>query len=124
MKNAIRLEILSMNPITFKQCQHCESFFDQSGIGQQVRNQIISEYPAELLKDSDSLSATVVELINKYRNKIVINVYDPQSPLGILKSFRYWVRSYPTFIIDGKEVITGFNKTALEHALQIRLSRI
>lgn len=123
MQNAIKLEILSINPITFKHCQHCEQFFDRAGIGPQVREQIISEYPADLLEDSDKLSAMVVELAHKYQNNIEIKVIDPQSPLGVYKSLRYWVRKYPTFIIDGKEVITGINQTALEHALQACLGR-
>lgn len=82
---------------------------------------MISEYPPGLVEDHYRLSAFVVELINKHRNNIDIQVIDPQSPLGVIKSLRYWVRSYPTFIIDGKEKISGLNKTALEHALQSQL---
>lgn len=79
------------------------------------------EYPDDLIQDHYRLSALVVELVNRYQNRVLIHVIDPQSLLGMYKSLRYWVRKYPTFIIDGKEKIAGFNQDALEQALSARL---
>lgn len=82
-----------------------------------MHNQIISEYPPELLSDQDRLAALVVELVNRFGNDIAIHIIDPQSLPGIFKALRYRVRKYPAFIIDGQELVVGWNPTALERAL-------
>jgi len=118
----IKLEILSLIPITYKQCPHCEQFYDQSGIGQQVHQQILAEYPPELLEDHKRLSDLVVELINKFKDGIIIHVIDPQSLRGIFKSLRYRVRKYPSFIVNEKDLIVGWNQAALEQVISARSS--
>ncbi|MCJ7661386.1 MAG: hypothetical protein MUO67_19725 [Anaerolineales bacterium] len=80
------------------------------------------EYPSDLLEDHIRLSALVVELVKRYNNRIMIYVIDPQSAVGFYKSLRYWVRKYPTFIIDGQEKVTGWDQARLEKTLQTRLS--
>lgn len=82
----------------------------------------MTEYPNDLLEDHIRLSALVVELVKQYDNRIIIYVIDPQSAVGFYKSLRYWVRKYPTFIIDGQEKVTGWDQARLENALQVRLS--
>lgn len=79
------------------------------------------EYPGELLEDHLRLSALVQELVERYKNRLVIHVIDPQSALGFYKSLRYWVRKYPTFMIEGEEKITGWDQDRLEQAIQARL---
>lgn len=60
----------------------------------------------------------MVELINLYNDDIVIHVIDPQSLMGIFKSLRHRVSRYPTFIIDGQDIIVGWNRKALDLALE------
>jgi hypothetical protein len=80
------------------------------------------EYPSDLIEDHIRLSSIVVELVNRYRNRIIIHVIDPQSALGFYKSLRYWVREYPTFLVAGEEKISGWDQVKLEQAIQTRLS--
>jgi len=75
-----------------------------------------------LLEEHQQLSALVVELIKRFRDGIVIHVIDPQSLPGIFKSIRYRVRKYPAFIIDGKELVVGWNRAALDSAIEARSS--
>ena len=82
----------------------------------------MTEYPTNLLDDHIRLSSLVVELVKRYNNRILVYVIDPQSVLGLYKSLRYWVRKYPTFIIDGQEKITGWDQDSLEEAIRFRLS--
>ena len=49
---------------------------------------------------------------------IIIHVIDPQSLRGIYKSLRYRVRKYPSFIVNEKELIVGWNRMALDRAIQ------
>jgi hypothetical protein len=44
-------------------------------------------------------------------------VIDAQSILGFYKSLRHWVRKYPTFIVEGQETYTGWDKKQLETLL-------
>jgi hypothetical protein len=83
----------------------------------------MTEYPQDLLDDHIRLSSLVVELIKRYNNRIIIHVIDPQSAVGFYKSLRYWVRRYPTFIIDGQEKVTGWDQEKLEKVLQYRLAK-
>jgi hypothetical protein len=80
------------------------------------------EYPSDLIEDHIRLSSLVEELLMRYRNRILIHVIDPQSALGFYKSLRYWVREYPSFIIEGEQKITGWDQAMLEQAIQSRLS--
>lgn len=122
MSRTIKLEILSLLPITYKQCPSCEGFLDQSGIGKQVHNQILGEYPRELLDEQRQLSTLVVELINRFSDVLSIHVIDPQSLPGILKSIKFRVRKYPAFIIDDQELIIGWDRAALDLAIEMRSS--
>jgi hypothetical protein len=64
----------------------------------------------------------VVELINRFKDGIIIHVIDPQSLPGIFKSLRYRVKKYPTFIIDGQELVVGWDQTMLNRILEARSS--
>jgi hypothetical protein len=72
-----------------------------------------------LLEEHYRLSALVVELINLFNDGIIIHVIDPQSLRGFFKSLRYRVRKYPTFIVEGQELIVGWNRAALDRALEV-----
>jgi hypothetical protein len=54
---------------------------------------------------------------SRYGPRLSIKVIDPQSLPGFLKSLRHWVRRYPTFIINGREKYTGWDRDALEALL-------
>jgi hypothetical protein len=61
----------------------------------------------------------VVELINQFKDGIIIHVIDPQSLRGIYKTLRYRVRKYPSFIVNEKNLIVGWNRAALDRAIQV-----
>lgn len=113
----ITVDVISLVPITYKQCISCELFYNETKIGQQVDNEIMHEYPQDILEEQQRLSTMVVELINRFQNKISIRIIDPNSLQGIMESLKYRVRSYPTFIIDGKEKVIGWNQAAVEEAI-------
>jgi hypothetical protein len=114
----ILLEILSLVPTTFNQCSHCETMYDQAGVGARVHAEIMQEYPPDLLQDHLRLSSWAEELAQRYRADIQIRVIAPQSGLGFFKCLRHRVRRYPTFIINGKTKYSGWDKEALDALLQ------
>ena len=82
----------------------------------------IDQYPEDFKQDSARLVNWLVELADRYGDQIHIRVIDPQSPEGLLKSVRYWVRRYPTFIVDGRQKVTGWDQAQLDEVLQARLT--
>ena len=79
---------------------------------------LAEQYPPEFLEESHRLAAWLEELSARYGPRLFIRVIDPQSLVGFFKSLRYWVRRYPTFIVNGREKYTGWDRDALEAILQ------
>lgn len=82
----------------------------------------MSEYPPDLLEDHIRLSDWVVELSQRYGDRILIKVIDPQSGVGFFKALRHGVRSYPTFIVNGHKSVTGWDKGTLDEVLEAAMS--
>jgi hypothetical protein len=118
----IRLEVFSLVPTSYSQCPHCETLYGQAQIGAQVHQEIMQEYPPELLQDHIRLSDWVMELSTRYGPDIQIRVIDPQSGLGFFKCLRHRIRKYPTFVVNGGAKYTGWDKAALETLLQAALA--
>jgi histone acetyltransferase (RNA polymerase elongator complex component) len=110
----ILLEIVTQVLTSYHHCRHCEVFFDQAGLDKKFHQQEVNDYPADLKEEYVKLSEWTKELTRLYRHRLCIKLIDVQSLVGIYKSFRYWIRRYPTFIIEGKEVYTGWDKNQLE----------
>jgi hypothetical protein len=110
----IVLEIVSKVLTTFHHCRHCEILFDQAGLEQIFHQKEMEEYPSDLKEEFIKLSDWVRELRRLYKHRLLIKLVDIQSPLGIYKSLRHRIRTYPTFIIEGKETYAGWDKTHLE----------
>jgi hypothetical protein len=118
----IYLEILSPVPTTYRQCQRCETLYEQSGIGAKVQQEILREYPAEMEAEYRQLSAWIAAISQQYSQQIMIRLIDPQSGLGLWKSLRYWVRQYPAFIVNGKTKYIGWDRHELDGILQKAIS--
>jgi len=77
----------------------------------------MDEYPSDLKEEYLKLSDWIRELIRIYEDRLLIKLIDAQSILGFYKSLRHWVRKYPTFIVEGQETYTGWDKKRLESLL-------
>jgi hypothetical protein len=77
----------------------------------------MDEYPPDLKEEYLKLSDWIRELTRIYKDRLLIKLIDAQSILGIYKSFRHWVRKYPTFIVEGQETYAGWDKKRLERLL-------
>jgi len=80
--------------------------------------QILNDYPDDLKEDYLFLSNWIRELSQKYRENILIKVIDAQSLQGVVKSIRYRIFRYPTFVIDKKKKYTGKDKERLDALIQ------
>ena len=110
----IQLEIVTKVVTFFDHCRRCQILFDQAGLDKKVHQKEMEEYPPDLKEEYTKLSDWIQELNHLYKHRLLIKLIDVQSPLGIYKSLRYWIRTYPTFIVEGKETYTGWDKPARE----------
>ena len=106
----------------FFHCLHCEHLFHHSGIGQQLHQEVLKQYPEDVKQEAAQLANLVFDLAHKFGDQIHIRVIDPQSLPGFFLSIRYWVRQYPTFIIDGRKAFIGSDRDGLERVFQNYLS--
>jgi hypothetical protein len=117
MMKPILLEIVTKVLTSWGQCRRCKILFDQAGLDQKFRQGEMDEYPPDLIEEYTRLSDWIRELNRLYKHRLLIKLIDVQSPLGIYKSLRYRIRTYPTFVVEGKETYTGWDKGQLESLL-------
>ena len=113
----ILLEIVTKVLTSWGQCRRCKILFDQAGLDQKFRQGEMDEYPPDLKEEYTRLSDWIRELNRLYKHPLLIKLIDVQSPFGIYKSLRYRIRTYPTFIVEGKETYAGWDKGQLESLL-------
>jgi len=117
----VSVQVIAPVLTNFFHCMHCEQVFDQAGIGRQVHQEELDQYPEDIKEEASRLASLLLDLSQRYGNQIHIQVIDPQSPEGLFKSVRYWVRKYPTFIVNGHEKVVGWDQAALDALLKARL---
>lgn len=110
----ILLEIVTSMITTLGQCRSCEVIFQEAGLSEKVSQKEVNEYPQDLVQESEKLSDLIRQLKQLYRHRLSIKLIDAKSFLGVYKSLRHWVRKYPTFIVEGKETYSGWDKDQIE----------
>ena len=113
----ILLEIVTKVLTSWGECRRCKILFDQAGLDQKFHQGEMDEYPPDLKEEYTRLSDWIRELNRLYKHRLLIKLIDVQSPLGIYKSLRYRIRTYPTFVVEGKETYAGWDKGQLESLL-------
>lgn len=113
----ILLEIVTQVLTSYDHCRHCEIFFAQAGLDKKFHQKEVNEYPPELKEEYVKLCEWMKELTRLYKHRLLVKLIDVQSFLGIYKSLRHGIRKYPSFIIEGKEVYTGWDKDQVEALL-------
>jgi hypothetical protein len=120
----ISLQVFAPVLTDFFHCMHCEQIFAEAGIGHSVHQEEREQYPPDVKREYERLGHLLFDLDARYGDQIQIRVIDPQSLEGFIKSVRYWVRKYPTFIVDGKRKIIGWDQERLEEVLRARLRSV
>ncbi len=113
----ISLEIVTGMISTLGQCRPCNIVFDEAGLSGKIHEKAIEEYPPDFISESKKLFEWIQELKGLYRHRLSIRLIDAKSLLGFYKSFRYRIRKYPGFIVNGKETYIGWDRQKLEDLL-------
>jgi hypothetical protein len=94
---------------------------DQVGLKGKRDDRDFDEYPEELKEDYLSLCSWIDELVQKYEEKIRIELINVRSLRGLYKSIRHRAQTYPTFIVNKKEKNTDADKAQLDLIIQSHL---
>lgn len=112
--NPIHLDVISPIPEGWGICLSCEMLMARANLDQAPYERGLDEYPPEWQDEFQRLSDMVYSLAGRYGNNILIRIWDPRSLQGLVKSIRYGVRRYPTFIVQGQDKIAGWDTEKLE----------
>ncbi len=114
----IHLEVIALIPEGWGFCQACETLIAEASLSSAPAERGLDEIPADLRSDFQRLSGLLLDLSARGGDRLQIRIYDPWSLPGLVKALRYGVRKYPSFIVQGKEKITGWEIEKLEEALR------
>jgi hypothetical protein len=118
----VLLEVLAHLPTDFFHCMHCEKFFNIAGIGASVHQEVQTSYPPTLQEEARRLAVWLRDVSAHYGERLHIRIVDPQSLEGFLKSLRYWVREYPTFVVNRHAKYTGWEAATLDRLLEMHMN--
>ncbi len=111
---AVSLEIVAPLISGTKHCRSCQVFMEDAGLDERVQQEELNSFPEEMWQDYARLSGMVRELADRYGTQLRITLIDPHTPMGLWKSVRHWVRSYPAFIVNGRAKYIGWNAEAVD----------
>ncbi len=113
-----RLEVIAPLAPGMRHCRQCQAFLDDAGIAAKVQQETVDSVPDETWRDYVRVSQMVQTLAAAHGSELRIVLVDPGTPMGLLKSIRHWVRSYPAFILNGRAKYVGWDLQAVERLLQ------
>jgi hypothetical protein len=88
-----------------------------------VHGEELNEYPEDVKTAFLRVSSWVRALDGRYGRRVSVRLVDPQSLLGFWRVLRHRIRRFPTFLIDGAEVVgwDGDPEAAIAAALARRI---
>ena len=115
--NPVQLDVISLIPEGWGICLSCEMLMARANLDRAPHERGLDEYPPEWQDEFQRLSDMIFSLANRYGDRIMIRIWDPRSLQGLMKSIRYGVRRYPTFIVAGQGKIAGWDPETLEQQM-------
>jgi hypothetical protein len=116
----VSLDVIAPIPEGWGLCQSCELLMARADLGQAPPERGLEDLPPDWRADFERLSALIFDLAERYAGRIVIRIYDPRSLRGMVKAVRHGAHRYPTFVVEGRTRISGWDVAALEDALAAR----
>ena len=112
----VQVEVIAPLPEGWGICLSCEMLMARANLDKAPTKRGLDEYPPEWQEDFHRLSDLVLDLAARHGNSILIRIWDPRSLQGMIRSIRYGVRRYPTFVVAGHKM-SGWDTTGLEQTL-------
>lgn len=119
----VSVQILAYAPTEFFHCLHCEVVWHEAGLGRHIRaeQRRAGLLPPELAAEYAAIADWAQRALQCYGGRLAISVVDAASLAGVYHALRRRIRRFPAFVIEGREVIPGFDPERLDAALAARL---
>ncbi len=119
----VTVEVIAFAPTEFFHCQHCEIVWNELGIGRRLHaeQRRAGLLPPELAAEYARIGDWVRGAAGRYGDRMRVRVVDAASIQGVVMTLRHRVRRFPSFVIDGRQRIAGFDQERLERAVAERL---
>lgn len=78
------------------------------GLGDKVHNEELNEFPDDWKEEYLRVSDWAKHTAQHFGRRVVINIIDPQSAVGIWKAIRHGIRRYPTVVLNGQDKFIGW----------------
>jgi hypothetical protein len=114
----IEVEVISPLPEGWGICLSCEVLMARANLDKAPYERGMDEYPPEWMEDFQQLSNLILDLAARFGGSVLIRIFDPRSLQGLVKSVRYGVHRYPTFVINKHKKVVGLDATGLEGILK------
>jgi hypothetical protein len=113
----IQVEVIAPLPEGWGICLSCEMLMARANLDKAPYERGMDEFPPDWQENFHRLSDIILNLSARYADSLMIRIYDPRSLQGLAKSLRHSVHRYPTFIVDGKQKVSGWDIAHLEEIL-------
>jgi hypothetical protein len=124
MMKPLTVEVISHWATAFGNCAPCELILNEAGVNARAHHRDMADYPADLKEEMTKLGDWLGEISRLYRHRISIRLIDAKSPLGFYKSLIHRIRRYPAFIIEKKDVYSGWDRNRIEELLDTRMKMV
>jgi hypothetical protein len=119
-QSPLPIEVVAHVTGSLDHCAHCQVFINGAGIGEQVHQHDLRSFPADFIRDWQSLAAWIQELAATFPGQLVIRVTDAQSLRGLWLALTRGARRYPTFLI-GEQKMSGWDRDQLDQLIRLEL---
>lgn len=113
----ILVEVFFPIPEGWGLCLSCEALLAHADLEKAPYDRTQESLPPDWAGDFQKLSDLVLRLIETFDKQILLRIWDPRSFPGFFKCLRFWIRSYPSFIIDKRIKVTGWDTEKLENVI-------
>lgn len=114
----VEIDVFSPLPEAWGLCSSCELLFQPANLNPAPFDAALEAYPPEFIAEYQRLSQTIRLLSERFGAQVVIRIWDPRSPQGLLRALRYRLRRYPSFVIAGKYKVAGLEPGQVQQMVQ------
>lgn len=119
----VQVDVITPLPEGWGLCTTCEAFISQANLDQAPHERALESFPPEWQAEYTRLSDLVLYLSQKFGNEVAIRLFDPRSLQGLMKSIRYGVHKYPTFLVEDHTKVVGLDAELLDAAIRSARNR-
>ena len=108
----LKVEVIAHAPTVFRQCQHCEVVWRETGFSRGVReDQMRTTLPEDLQREYAAIWEWVHRLVETYGDRVAVEVVDATSLHGLRLALRYRIHRLPAIVVGGREKCVGMDLT-------------